>query len=161
MHRIIALAAMALGLVVSTAPVARADIIIGNLPENDGDVTFLGGSGASKGMGFTMTGSYLLTSVTLRLDASAGTATVRLLDSVGGLPTNTLLTFNRPSFGSGAQSYVFTPSHTFSLVNGTTYWLVLTDDTGFVTWSNAITGHGDPDGRRPSQLPRLHYVCAF
>jgi hypothetical protein len=149
LRRIIALAAVALGLV-SAAPAARADIIIGDLPGNDNFVTFI--STGSKGIGFTMTDNYLLTSAILRLNASSATVTLRLMDSISGLPTNTLLTFNSPSFGSGVQNYVFIPSTFYPLVTGKSYWLVLTGDTGIVVWAGSSNPAITPTGAGATHL---------
>jgi hypothetical protein len=137
-----------LGLV-SAAPAARADIIIGNLPGDDGGGILFAASG-SYGAGFTMTGSYQLTSATLTLDVPSGrTPTVLLMSNVSGNPSGTLFTFTDPAFGSGVQNYKFTPPNPYTLVGGTTYWLVMqgNDSTFGTEWygsfsANTPTGLG-------------------
>jgi hypothetical protein len=124
MFRITALT-VAFGLA-STAPAARADIIIGDLPGNDLTGILFGMEG-SYGIGFTMTNSYQLTDAVLRLSVPSGkTPTVLLMSNVGGNPSAVLFTFTDPSFGSvGTQNYAFTPPSPVTLVGGTTYWLVM------------------------------------
>ena len=63
---------------------------------------------------------------------------VLLMDSVGGNPANTLLTFTNPVFGIGTQSYTFNSPSAFSLASGTTYWLVLHSITGYITWQGNL-----------------------
>jgi hypothetical protein len=115
-------------LALALATPARAALIIGNLPGNDGFTSAIGQVG-SIGAGFTMTSSFALTSATLRLNVPSGqTPTVLVMSDTGGSPPNpstTLFTFTDPAFGSGTQNYVFTPPLPFTLTAGTTYWLVI------------------------------------
>jgi hypothetical protein len=146
MFRIPALT-VAIGLV-SAAPAARADIIIGNLPGNDSSAIGFATVG-SAGVGFTMTGSYQLTSATLRLSVpTGGMPTVLLMSDMSGNPSATLFTFTDPAFGSRFQNYKFTPPNPITLVGGTTYWLVMQANasTNGTSWEENVPSANTPTG---------------
>jgi hypothetical protein len=92
------------------------------------------------------TGSYRLPAATLRLSVPTGeTPTLLLMSDVGGNPSATLFTFTDPAFGSGIQNYAFTPPSPFTLLSGTTYWLVMQ--------GNAATSDTSWSGSSPSLAP--------
>jgi hypothetical protein len=131
-------AVLAIALVPGAAGLARADIIISNLPGNDGNSTFLnapsgganGGSAYdSKAAGFTLPAgdSFSLTSAQLRL-SFFDTASVPVISLYGsdtvGNPGPLLFTFTNPPLKVGTDTFTFTPPAPFHLLPGSTYWLV-------------------------------------
>jgi hypothetical protein len=131
-------AVFVIALVPGAAGLARADIIISNLPGNDGNRTFLnappgGASGGaaydSKAAGFILPagGSFTLSSAQLRLSFfdTASVPVISLYGSdVAGNPGPLLFTFNNPPFKVGTDTFTFTPPGPFHLLPGSTYWVV-------------------------------------
>lgn len=117
------------------APSASADLLISNLPGNDGTQTAGIDTLRCKGMGFTMPGGlgYYLDSATLRLRTySANTIPViQIWSDSGGVPGAPLITLDNPVFNpSGIANYDFTPGVTFTLEADTAYWLVASGAAG-------------------------------
>jgi hypothetical protein len=125
-------------LLLGVAGSARADIIISNLPGNDGAATWLnapsgGNNGGtafdSKAAGFTLPAGgdgFSLTSAQLRLNFfdTASVPVIALYNDVGGNPTSPLFTFTNPPFHVGTDTFTFLPPSPFTLQPGNTYWLV-------------------------------------
>jgi hypothetical protein len=118
-----------------------SQVIIGNMPGNDGTSTFMnapaggsngGGDFDSKAAGFTMPGGlpYTLDSVTLRLNFfnTVSVPRVQMYTNVGGNPGSLIQTLANPSFATGTGSFVFTPTSTLTLNAGQTYWIVVWND---------------------------------
>ncbi len=123
---------MSLALAVACcAGTAQADLIIGNMPGNDGTMSAQLQGGRIKGMAFTMPaggGDYTLDNVILRLNiTSLGvTPLVRIFDDVSGFPTNSLITLDNPPITTtGNQSLTFTAPSAFILADGVKYWIVV------------------------------------
>jgi hypothetical protein len=126
-------------LILAAAPSVQAQVLISNFPGNDGTSTFMnapsggangGGVHDSKAAGFTIPAGpdYFLTSIDLRLDFfdTASVPVVAIYDNNASNNPGTLLTtLVNPTFSTGIGNYSFTPSSAFTLVNGTTYWMVL------------------------------------
>ncbi|BDC48280.1 hypothetical protein F183_A05960 [Bryobacterales bacterium F-183] len=105
---------------------AKADVIIGNGPDNytSGGTSF--GAGVLKGIGFTMTSTIYAGSARLSLFTNAANAspTVYLMSDANGNPGTVLATFQSLTLTSGPpQTYLFTLPTAYQLVSGTTYWL--------------------------------------
>ncbi|BDC48279.1 hypothetical protein F183_A05950 [Bryobacterales bacterium F-183] len=122
--------AFALYLLAGFTSAAKADIIIGNLPQqNDIGGSFFGNFTLSKGLGFTMTKSIDLTTAVLRLESlrTAHAPGIHLMSHSNaglGVPNAILATFQIPTMGLGIANYVFTLPTPYRLQAGTTYWLV-------------------------------------
>ena len=124
------------------APVAsRAAVIIGNLPGNDLNSTFMnapaggsngGGVHDSKAAGFTMpAGSpYRLDYVDLRVEYfnTSSVPKVQIYSNAGTAPGTLLTTLNAPPVTVGTGTVRFTPSGNFTLDPLTTYWAVVWND---------------------------------
>jgi hypothetical protein len=112
---------------------ADADVLIGNLPGNDGTYTSLNGSGGSidsKAAGFTMPAGtdYFLDQVVLRMRImdAANAPVVAIWSDSGGTPSAVLETLTNPAFTAGVVAdYVFTPPSQVTLTAGQTYWIVV------------------------------------
>lgn len=113
---------------------AIADVVIGNMPGNDGTQSSLLENGRIKAMGFAMQGeSFALESVTLRLGIAGSDADplVRIFADDSGVPADVLLTLENPaSLEAGTESYEFRAPAPFMLEAGTTYWLVVYNTGG-------------------------------
>ena len=113
------------------AGMAKADLIIGNMPGNDATQSASLQAGRIKGMAFTMPvggGDYTLDNVVLRLNLTTTGVIplVRIFDDVGGLPVNSLVTLDNPPITTtGIQSLTFTPPGPFVLADGVKYWIVV------------------------------------
>jgi PEP-CTERM motif len=146
----------ALALLLGATGLARADVIISNLPGNDaGSGTFInapaggnngGGGQDSKAAGFTLPAglAYSLTSAQLRLHFfdTASVPVVALYNDIGGNPGSLLFTFVDPPISVGTATYTFTPPGPFTLGPGTTYWLVASDAA--VVADSFIWGESNP-----------------
>ncbi len=132
----------ALAAVVLATPAAMADVIISNLPGNDGTSTFMnappggsngGGVHDSKAAGFTMPAGlgYTLDFVTLRLEyfSTASVPVVQLYSNVGGQLGVPLHTLSNPAIVVGTDNFTFTPTSQVDLNANETYWLLV--------WNNA------------------------
>jgi len=122
---------------------ARADLIIGNLPGNNSNVSVIGALGSTAAMGFTMgSSSYTLTDAELVLTLTAPTASppslsnaplLQLRSDVSGAPGASLLTFTNPDFTKVTpltpSTFTFTPSTPFTLQANTSYFLYLASST--------------------------------
>jgi hypothetical protein len=109
---------------------AHADVMLGNLSGSlDNDQSHPNGT-TLKAVGFTTPGSaYVLDSVVLRIDelnASNLYLPVLTLDSnASGKPGAVLDTFTSPTPVLGVQNLTLSPTSSFTLQAGQTYWLVL------------------------------------
>lgn len=116
-------------LVAMLAGQASADLLISNLPGNDGSQSAGLQGGRIKAMGFTMPAGqdYFLDSADIRLNitGSAVDPLVRIFDDVGGTPTNELAELQDPALGIGVDTYSFTAAAPLVLEAGQTYWLVV------------------------------------
>jgi hypothetical protein len=117
---------------------AAADVLIGNLPGNDGTGTFLNGDthslDNSKAAGFTMPAGtdYFLDDVILRLEIieAANNPVVQIWSDSGGIPGVSLITLTNPVFTIGViASYSFTPPSQFTIQADQTYWVVVYNDS--------------------------------
>ena len=119
-----------------------ADVIISNLPGNDGTSTFLnapaggangGGAHDSKAAGFTMPagGPWTLDFVTLRLAFfdTASVPMVQIYSNSGNNPGTLMQTLTNPPFTVTTDQFQFMPSASLTLQGGETYWIVV--------WNNA------------------------
>ncbi len=157
MKRGMLLAAVSLS---TLAGMASADVILSNMPGNDGTQSAALQAGRIKAMGFSMPAGddYTLNNITMRLDVSSTGVQiwVRIFDDVGGLPTNELATLDvSPITGLGIADYVCTPQAPFTLSGGTNYWIVVYN-TGAVSLSWKASS--------PAQLPTgiaTHYGSLF
>ena len=120
---------------------ASADVIISNLPGNDGSQTAgINATTRTKGMGFTMdAGDYYLTDVTMRLNITtlAAVPVVEIFTDAGGVPGASLATLLNPTIDTlGIADYSFAPSSLFTLSGGTSYWVVASaaDDINTYDW---------------------------
>lgn len=114
---------------------ASADILISNLPGNDGSQSAALEGGRIKAMGFTMPAGvdYFLDSadVRLRVDGLEVDPLVRIFSDSGGLPSTSLAELNDPTISSiGIETYSFTPGAPLVLEAGATYWLVVYNEGG-------------------------------
>lgn len=108
---------------------SQADVIIGNLPGNDG-VQFVFDSASALSVGFTVGASPItLTSVDFRLETqgTSGNATLEIRNDNSGNPETTgFFFFNSQLVNTGAVSqYSFTSAVAPFLAANTTYWLTL------------------------------------
>lgn len=117
---------------------ASADVLISNMPGNDGTGTFLNGDSHSldnsKAAGFTMPAGtdYFLDSIVMRIEILevANNPAVQIWSNAGGLPGSVLITLNNPVFTiGGIFSYSFVPPSQFTLQAGQTYWVVIYNDS--------------------------------
>jgi hypothetical protein len=129
----LALAATILALVSGREAWAASIVVIGNYPQtNDGNltsVTSLYGNSA-KAVGFTMgPQSYSLASVTLRLMEQIGSNSTLSVELFGGTPSTlsgpALVNFNSAAIPQLAGNVTFTPTTSFVLQAGASYWLEL------------------------------------
>ncbi|MCC5787727.1 MAG: dockerin type I repeat-containing protein [Phycisphaerales bacterium] len=108
---------------------ARADVLIGNMPGNDGTQSAALQNGRIKAMGFTMPGNDAeLGTVTLRLQFTGTDVIpqVRIFDDAFGAVGSELLTLDNPAvINVGTDNYEFTPPSPFTLQANATYWLVV------------------------------------
>ncbi len=134
-----ALAFACLAVLVTVPPaVATADVIISNMPGNDGTGTFLNGDthslDNSKAAGLIMPAGtdYFLDNVVMRLEIldAANNPVVQIWSDAGGVPGVSLITLTNPSFTiGGIFSYTFTPPSQFTLEAGQTYWVLIHNDS--------------------------------
>ena len=122
---------------------ARAEVIISNLPGNDGTSTFinapLGGSNGggvfnSKAAGFTLpflTVPYRLDFVTLRLEffSQVSHPIVHIYSNVNNNPGAILHTLQPPAPTVGIDNFNFISNGSFQMESLTTYWMVVWNDT--------------------------------
>lgn len=125
---------MALVLPVFASSYVEADVIIGNLPGNDG-LTFFFDSSSALSVGFTIgDNSITVSSIDFRLEAQStsgsGVATLELRNNVGVNPSDVgFAFFNSQVISTGSVSqYSFIPIGTPVLAANTTYWLTLGTD---------------------------------
>jgi hypothetical protein len=124
------------------ASLVAADVIISNLPGNDGTSTFLnapaggangGGVHDSKAAGFTMPAGdpWTLDFVTLRLHFfdTASVPMVQIYSNVNNNPGTLIQTLTAPPFTVTTDQFDFTPATPLTLAGGETYWIVV--------WNNA------------------------
>jgi hypothetical protein len=115
---------------------AAADLIIGNLPGNDGTQSASLGGTRLKAMGFTMPRGedFQLDDVILRLNIGGGTdvvPSVVIHEDAAGVPGNPLVTLDNPPITAiGINNYTFIPPGRFTLEQDTTYWLVVNKASG-------------------------------
>lgn len=127
------------------------DVLIGNLPGDDGARSSSLQNGRIKAMGFAMSGEdAVLHSVRLRLDIAGGDAEplVRLFGDDGGAPGEVLLTLQSPTIiDFGAGDHVFTSNQRFVFRADRTYWLVVYNTGGSdLSWLGSdpgVTPSGD------------------
>jgi hypothetical protein len=124
-----------------TTSAVQSQILISNLPGNDGTSTFMnapsggsngGGVHDSKAAGFTLPAGldYTLDEVQLRLNFFNldSDPVVAIYDNnVQNNPGNLLTTLSNPSLAVGAGTFSFTPISTFTLNDATTYWVVVSN----------------------------------
>ena len=117
-----------------------ADVIISNHPGNDATQTAgINATSRTKGMGFTMpAGSGMdLQSITMRLDFDTVDVIplVEIYSDSGGVPGTLLTTLDNPAIlDVGINDYAFTPSSSFTLEGGETYWIVASSVSGTYDW---------------------------
>lgn len=135
------------GLLLASLP-ASAATLISNLPLAGNQINndFAIANNLAAGFSLASGTDYNLTSATLALQVfpAATSVQVTLYGGSSTAPSGlALVTFTNPSFGSGAQSYAFTPTSAFTLVGGSNYWLVLEGDgstQNSVTWNSNAPG---------------------
>lgn len=111
---------------VGLAIAANANIVISNLPGNDGTQSASLSSTRVKGMAFTTdSGLWTLDSAVLRLNTNANAGPLlKLHADNAGVPGAALGTFTNPGgFTTGIQNYTFTLG--MAVNPSTKYWLVL------------------------------------
>lgn len=129
---------------------ASGDIITGNFSAAVGTGTAFGGTATTqyKAFGFTMPATpYFLDNVILSLNfAGLGTPRVSIW-SGAATPTTELTVLNNPGSLTGQGNFTFTPSGSFTLNAGETYWVHMV----------AVPVSGGPsflwDGTAPSTVP--------
>ncbi len=115
-------------------------VIISNHPGNDGTQSAaINDFSRTKGLGFEMPigSDQSLVAVTMRLDITAVDVIplVEIYSDGGGVPGTMLTTLENPaSFSLGIDDYAFTPSESFTLVGGETYWIVASSAFGTYDW---------------------------
>ena len=116
----------------------NAELILGNLPGNDGTWTSIRGqldpgTADSKAVGFTMPsqGTFTIEEVTLRLEILDPTndPVVQIYDDAGGLPSMPLVTLEDPELSVGLAEFIFTPATPLPLEPDTSYWLVVWNES--------------------------------
>ncbi len=131
--------------------VASADPVISNLPGNDLTQTAgINGTTRTKGMGFAMPAGtdYFLDDVVARLNITDLTVrpVFEVFSDAGGSPGAWLTTLANPAITSlGIANYSFTPSGSFTLVGGTSYWIIASSANATYDWkanSPSITPTG-------------------
>jgi hypothetical protein len=153
------LALAATMLTVLSGPLARAGsiVVIGDYPQTDdgtlSSVTSLYGTYA-KAVGFTMGGqSYGLDSVTLRLMEQVGSSSTLSVALFGGTPSTlsgrALVEFNAVTIPSYASNVTFTPTTSFVLQAGASYWLEVSGQSDTL---NGIVWYGSNPGVSPSGM---------
>jgi hypothetical protein len=117
---------------------AAADVLISNMPGNDGTGTLLNGDSStvdnSKAAGLIMPAGldYSLDDVVLRLEIqdAANNPVIQIWSNSGGTPGTSLMTLTNPTFTIGViANYSFTPPSQFTLAAGQTYWIVIYNDS--------------------------------
>jgi hypothetical protein len=136
---------------------AASIVVIGNYPQsNDGTlsaVASLDGTFA-KAVGFTMgEQSYDLASVTLRLMEQAGSNSMLSVALFRGTPADpsgpALVRFDSPTIPSLASDVTFTPTTSFELQAGSTYWLEVSGKSDTL---NGIVWYASRPGLTPAGL---------
>jgi hypothetical protein len=141
---------MAALLVMAMGQDAHAATLISNLDGSDVTQSNIlpSPTQTTKAMGFTvgMGSNFTLTSAILRLQSSGGPLGVPLLSLVadnGGLPGTQIATFASPVLGTDQiANYTFAPTSSVTLLQGMTYWLVLTSAPGspLIDWKASRPG---------------------
>ncbi|KAA0240119.1 MAG: PEP-CTERM sorting domain-containing protein [Armatimonadetes bacterium] len=136
------------GLIGLVAGSAFADVLISNMPGNDGSQSAAINNLRRKAMAFTTPAGlpYTITSVITRLNANPNAAPVLELhgDTGSNLPSGAFHTFTNPgAFGTGIQNYAFTGN--VALAASTKYWLVM--------YQPAATTPFDWKASSPAQTP--------
>ena len=117
---------------------AHAQVLVGNLPGNDGTSTAIRGQGdpataTSKAVGFTTptTGSFGLGEVVLRLDIldAANDPVVQIYDDAGGVPGSPLTTLDNPALPVSLGNFPFSVNPPLVLLPDTTYWIVVWNES--------------------------------
>lgn len=125
-----------------------ADVIIGNLPGNDG-VQFVFDSASALSVGFTVGSNPItLTSVDFRLEAqgASGDATLEIRNDFSGAPESTAFhVFDSELVAAGSVfKYSFTSAVNPVLSANTTYWLTLGTPLTFLGGSALRVSANDP-----------------
>lgn len=142
--------AAAVLLAICAAPVATADVIIGNIGGGDLSSTAFGSGTTTvfKAAGFTMSNaSYDLTGVTLAVNVAAPDALPRVSIWSGNTsgPVSELIVLTAPSIPLGRNDLVFTPSSQFTLDANQTYWVYVEAATsGNFNWIATQTQPSGP-----------------
>jgi len=111
---------------------ARADVVVFDTLglSTSGSISVDGVSGAQS---FVALGANMgLKEVILGManSSGSGTFTVSIYDNAGNIPGSLLTTLNGPSSPTVAGDYTYTPGVAgFSMIAGTTYWVVASDTT--------------------------------
>lgn len=138
---------LALALASATAPAGAATLLSSNLDQTSADAleaTSTDWLAVSFVNTTTLSASDVLLA-TLSATTSSGSATLTLYssDSSGLIPDSALAAFTTTSSAAGALSFSLTGA---TLAQGSTYWLVLSQDGGSTLWnwtaSNAGSGSG-------------------
>jgi hypothetical protein len=173
------------GCLLAATAVGWSGTLITSYPNGDGGAFSIAGQfGQSVAAGFTMGGGpdFSLDSATLRL-SFVGIASfpgnvlqVSLYGDSGGNPSGPALVAFTPPAGTlsapganGFTDYTLLPASSFTLQAGTTYWLVVTSDTGgnlgAASASTAATGSAATDagfrtgpGSPPSTVSSSHLL---
>jgi len=127
---------------------SRADVIIGNLPGNDG-VQFVFDSASALSVGFTVgSNAITLTSVDFRLETqgTSGNATLEIRNDIGGTPASTgFHAFDSEFVSNGSVStYSFSSAANPLLAANTTYWLTLGTPLTFAGGNALRVSANDP-----------------
>jgi len=126
--------------VVMLAGHANADVLISNLPGDDGSQTAgINDGSRTKGMGFTMPSGpgYFLDELILRLeiDDVSVVPVIEIFSDAGGVPGTSLTTLDNPdTFSSGIANYSFTSSDQFTLDGDTSFWIVASSASLTYDW---------------------------
>ena len=120
--------------------IASADVVISNLPGNDGSQTAgINGGSRTKGVGFSMPvgNDYFLDNVIARLNITdlAVRPVFEIFSDSAGSPGALLMTLNNPAFPRlGIDNFSFTPSGSFTLVGGRSYWIIASSANAVYDW---------------------------
>ena len=116
----------------------HGEVILGNLPGNDGTWTSIRGqldpgTADSKAVGFTMPseGTFTLEEVVLRLEIldPSSDPVVQIYDDDRGLPSTPLVTLEDPELAVGLTDFIFTLLTPLTLEPNTSYWLVVWNES--------------------------------
>ena len=131
---------------------AQGQVLLGNLPGNDGTTTAIRGQGepttaTSKAVGFTTPagGRSSLGAVVLRLEIQdqANAPVVQIYDDVGSAPGSLLRTLDNPALPVSLGEFTFQADPPLALLPSTTYWILVwneSTESDLFRWQASVPG---------------------